>query len=75
MSKDDIADHLDFMAQSVRLVNERFSKIDKPDDFVTSTDGVTILDAISMRLQVIGESVKQIQKLSPSFLIKHPEIE
>jgi uncharacterized protein with HEPN domain len=75
MSKDDIADHLDFMAQSVRLVKERFSKIDKPDDFVTSTDGVTILDAISMRLQVIGESVKQIQKLSPSFLIKHPEIE
>jgi len=75
MSKDEIIDHLDFMAQSIRLIQGRFLKIKKPDDFVVSSEGVTILDAISMRLQVIGESVKQIQKLDPSFLNKHPEIE
>lgn len=60
MSKDEIIDQLDFMEQSVRLIQERFIKIDKPDDFVVSSEGVTILDAISMRLQVIGESVKHI---------------
>jgi uncharacterized protein with HEPN domain len=31
-------------------------------------------DAITMRLQVIGESVKKIQKDDPSFLSSYPEI-
>ncbi len=34
-----------------------------------------MLDAISMRLQVIGESVKQIQKLNPLFPEQCSEIE
>ena len=75
MSEDEIIDHLDFMTQSIRLIQERFSNINEADDFVNSTEGTTILDAISMRLQVIGESVKQIQKISPSFLNSFPEIE
>jgi uncharacterized protein with HEPN domain len=57
------------------LVQERFSKIAFPDDFVSTSEGVTLLDAISMRLQVIGESVKQIQKINPVFLEKCSEIE
>ncbi|MBN2059422.1 MAG: DUF86 domain-containing protein [Deltaproteobacteria bacterium] len=75
MSKDEMIDHLDFIIQSIRLIQERFSKINEADDFVNSTEGTTILDAISMRLQIIGESVKQIQKINPSFLKSFPEIE
>jgi uncharacterized protein with HEPN domain len=75
MSKDQIIDNLDLMVQSIQLIRERFSKIQKPDDFVLTPEGVTLLDAISMRLQVIGESVKQIQKTDPSFLKSHVEIE
>lgn len=75
MSKDQIIDNLDLMVQSIRLIQERFSKIREPDDFVLTPEGVTLLDAISMRLQVIGESVKQIQKTDPLFLKSHVEIE
>lgn len=75
MSKDQIIDNLDLMVQSIRLIQERFSTIREPDDFVLTPEGVTLLDAISMRLQVIGESVKQIQKTDPLFLKSHVEIE
>jgi len=34
-----------------------------------------LLDAISMRLQVIGESVRRIQKRDPAFLAAYPDIE
>lgn len=36
-------------------------------DFVQSDDGRLRLDAITLRLQVIGENVKQIEALYPSF--------
>ena len=75
MSKDEIIDNLDLMVESIHLVQERFSRIRVPDDFVLTPEGVTLLDAISMRLQVIGESVKQIQKTNPSFLQRYAEVE
>ena len=75
MSEDEIIDSLDLMAESIHLVQERFSRIRVPDDFALTPEGVTLLDAISMRLQVIGESVKQIQKTNPSFLQRYAKIE
>jgi uncharacterized protein with HEPN domain len=47
----------------------------KAEDFCSSSEGATLLDAIAMRLQVIGESVKQIQKLDPPFLKTYHEIQ
>lgn len=55
MSEDEITDNLSLMAESIELVQKRFSKILEASDFVGSSEGVTLLDAISMRLQVIGE--------------------
>jgi uncharacterized protein with HEPN domain len=75
MSNDEIIDNLDLVVESIHLVQERFSRIRVPDDFVLTPEGVTLLDAISMRLQVIGESVKQIQKTNPSFLQRYAEID
>jgi len=75
MSEEEIVDILDLMLASISLVNERFSKIGKSEDFVSSTDGVTLLDSISMRLQVIGESVKLIQKKDPTILYRYADIE
>jgi len=65
MFEDELTDDLDLIAESIHLVQERFSRILEADDFVVSTEGVTLLDAISMRLQVIGELVKKIQKAGP----------
>ena len=38
-------------------------------------NGMTLLDAISMRLQVVGETVRKIQKKFPSILDKYPHID
>lgn len=75
MSKDEIIDILDLIIESIRLVQERFSRIRVPDDFVLAREGVTLLDAISMRLQVIGESVKRIEKTDLSLLQRYADIE
>lgn len=40
-----------------------------------SANGVTLLDAVSMRLQVIGESVRKIQKLDSAFLEREAAIQ
>ena len=68
MHKEEITDILEIMQQSVLLVLDRFDKIEKPDDFSLTPEGVTVLDAISMRLQVIGEAVKRIQKMDAAYL-------
>lgn len=68
MSEEEIVDILDLIIESIDLVQKRFAKISDSEDFISTSDGVTILDAISMRLQVIGESVKRIQKKDISVL-------
>jgi uncharacterized protein with HEPN domain len=60
MHEDDIVEILDVLLDSISLVQERFSKIAGFGDLVSTSDGVTLLDAISMRLQIIGESVKKL---------------
>jgi uncharacterized protein with HEPN domain len=75
MHKEQIADHIDFMLESIELIETRLLKIESPEEFVQSSDGITILDAISMRLQVIGETVRKIQKAEPSFWENYIEVE
>jgi uncharacterized protein with HEPN domain len=75
MHEDEIVDILHLMLESTELIEKRFSRIRVLEDFVLSADGVTILDAVSMRPQVIGESVRKIQKVSPSYLNRCSNIE
>ncbi len=75
MSEDEIIDILELMIESLSLIQERFSKIGESEDFVSTPDGVTLLDAISMRLQVIGESVKRLQKMNLALLNRYADIE
>jgi uncharacterized protein with HEPN domain len=75
MSNDEIVDRLDLITESILLVQERFLSIRRAEDFVLTSGGVTLLDAIVMRLQIIGESVKQIMNTNPSFLRNYKELE
>jgi len=75
MSEDEIIEILDLIIESIGLVQNRFTEISESEDFVSTSNGVTLLDAISMRLQVIGELVKQMQKKDLSLLNCYPEIE
>jgi uncharacterized protein with HEPN domain len=61
--------------ESIVLIENRFFKINSADDLVSSEGGVLILDAIAMRLQVIGELLKKINKVDNSILEKYPGIE
>jgi len=75
MFEEEIVDILDLIMESIDLVQKRFTKICDSEDFISTSDGVTFLDAISIRLQVIGELVKGIQKKDLSFLNHYAEIE
>ena len=63
-----VSDNLELILESIVLIEKRFSTIDAPDEFISSPDGVLILDAISMRLQVIGELTRKIYKTEASLL-------
>ena len=47
MSEDEWLDILDLILESIDLVRVRFAKISDSDDFVSTPDGVTLLDAIA----------------------------
>ena len=70
-----ITDNLQDIISSIELIEKRFESITGVDDFVSSEAGMLILDSICMRLQVVGELLKKIQKIDPGAFEKYPEIE
>jgi len=69
-----IHENLLLISESLDVINKRFSSINTPDDLVMDDYGVTILDSIAMRLQVVGELLKKIDKENRAFLKKYKEI-
>ncbi|MCW7471685.1 HepT-like ribonuclease domain-containing protein [Leptospira kanakyensis] len=72
---EEVNERIEFILESILLIENRFLKIKFPDDLINSNDGITILDSIAMRLQAIGDNIKSIHKLDNQFLQKFPEIE
>ena len=75
MPDDLVIENLQDIIDSIELIVIRFTGINTADDFVKSSDGVLILDSICMRLQIIGELLKKIQKIDPMLWEKYPQIE
>ena len=62
--------------QATRRILIRFDSIKSPDDFTDSEEGIEKLDAICMQLIAIGESLKNLDKVTKgSILLKYPEVE
>jgi uncharacterized protein with HEPN domain len=62
--------------QSTQTIAKRFEPINSSDDFIESEFGLEKLDAICMQLIAIGESLKNIDKITnKTLLIKYPELE
>ncbi len=61
---------LKFILESIKMIKDRFENITSSDDFMYSKDGMMKLDAISMRLQSIGEALKNIDKRDRDFLLE-----
>ena len=55
---------------------ERFKVIHNVSDFTDNPDGVEKMDAISMRLIVVGESLKNLDKITRGTLLpRYPEVD
>ena len=70
MDKANNKELLQFILESISLIKKRFDGILNSDDFLASDDGMMRLDAISMRLQSIGEALKNIDKRDREFLLE-----
>ena len=70
MDKANNKELLRFILDSIEMIKKRFDGITSSDDFMYSEDGMTRLDAISMRLQSIGEALKNIDKRDRDFLLE-----
>jgi uncharacterized protein with HEPN domain len=75
MLDDIISENLRIIIESLELIEDRFGRIDLANDFVSNANGILILDAVSMRLQIIGELLKKIDKIDSTHFYKYPEVE
>ena len=70
-----ILDLLMQIEDSCRTIQQRTSGIKTYQDFLLSPDGMFILDGVCMKLIFIGESVKNIDKLTNHTLfVNSPEV-
>ena len=61
---------------AIELILKRFSPIETANDFTNTPEGMEKLDSICMQLIVIGESLKNFDKVTEnSILHQYPKIE
>ena len=60
---------LEQIQQSIRRIRKRFEPVTSPDDFTNSEAGHEKLDAICMQLIAIGESLKNLDKVTNKALL------
>ena len=67
---------LDQIDEALQKMKRRFEGINSPDDFLDSDHGTDMLDAICIQLVAIGESVKNIDKITNQELLSnYPEVD
>lgn len=59
---DILRNRLETIREALELIERRVANIHKADDFVDTEEGLLIMDAIAIRLQVIGEKTKKIDQ-------------
>lgn len=61
---------------ALHRIERRFSVIASPDDFLATDDGIDRLDAICMMLIAIGESLKNLDRLTGGTLLaEYPSVD
>ena len=61
---------------ATELILKRFESIESVDDFTSTPEGMEKLDSICMQLIVIGEGLKNFDKVTDnSILCQYPQIE
>jgi len=70
MDKSTTQELINFILESIRLINRRFANVKTSDAFIDTDDGLDKLDAISMRIQSIGEALKNLYKRENELLLQ-----
>jgi uncharacterized protein with HEPN domain len=74
--KDLVREMLTQVYEATQKILNRFEPIQSSDDFTNSEAGMEKLDAICIQLIAIGESLKNLDKITRNVLLsKYPEIE
>jgi uncharacterized protein with HEPN domain len=61
---------------ALQLIQSRAGRIRSAEDFTNSAPGMEALDSICMRFMVIGEALRNIDKITGgSFLSNYPEVD
>ncbi|MCP4296720.1 MAG: DUF86 domain-containing protein [Proteobacteria bacterium] len=67
---------LDQIKTGAARIQRRFTKIRSADDFLSSDEGLDKLDAICMMLIAIGESLKNLDKITHTdLLVRYPDVD
>ena len=67
---------LEQIDRAVQTIQRRFAPIQSPDDFFASDYSMEKLDALCMQLIALGESVKNLDKVTEGTLLsRYPQIE
>ena len=70
-----ILDRCEQIVESIDLIMTWSEPIQKPEDFLLSSERVLIFDGCIMRIQTIGENIKKIDEYtSGKLLLEYPEI-
>lgn len=66
---------LELLESSLQEIIKRSERIGNANDFLTSESGVILLDSICMKLSAVGESIKNLDKITEhNLLSKYPDI-
>ena len=67
---------LNKILKSAQIVLKRFKQIKSPDDFILSDAGLERFDSICMQLTAIGESLKNLDKVTDNSLLpQYPQVD
>lgn len=58
-------DKIQQVLSNIEIIEDRFQNIETSMDFISSKDGQLLMDAIAMRLQHIGETIKKLKNEFP----------
>lgn len=66
---------ISLIVENLIIVQQRTEHIDSTDDFISSAQGMILLDSVCMKLVAVGESIKNLDKLThKELLIQYPQV-
>jgi len=75
MSNEVLVEALKQISTSAKRILKRFEQVGSADYFLDSENGLEKMDALCMQLIAIGESLKNVDKLTDKkLLVKYPDI-